>query len=102
MRKDVEETVRGCLECNTRGSGREERRPLLQPAERVGIDFTDITKEKDGNLKILVMIDHAMKFVIVKAAVDGSLSRETTYGILNKTMVDAFDKQWDYAEKLKE
>ena len=34
--------------------------------------------------------------------VDGSLSWETRYGILNKTMVDDFDKQWDYAEKLKE
>ena len=34
--------------------------------------------------------------------VDGSLLWETRYGILNKTMVDDFDKQWDYAEKLKE
>ena len=33
---------------------------------------------------------------------DGSLSWEIRYGILNKTMVDDFDKQWDYAEKLKE
>ena len=34
--------------------------------------------------------------------VNGSLSWETRYGILNKTMVDDFDKQWDYAVKLKE
>ena len=34
--------------------------------------------------------------------VDESLSWETRYGILNKTMVDDFDKQWDYAEKLNE
>ena len=34
--------------------------------------------------------------------VDESLSWETRYGILNKTMVDDFDKQWDNAEKLKE
>ena len=34
--------------------------------------------------------------------VDGSLSWETRYGILNKTMVDDLDKQWDCAEKLKE
>ena len=34
--------------------------------------------------------------------VDEFLSWETRYGILNKTMVDDFDKQWDYAEKLKE
>ena len=52
--------------------GQGERRPLLQPAERVGIDFTDMTKEKDGNSKILVMIDHAMKFVIAKETKDGS------------------------------
>ncbi len=34
--------------------------------------------------------------------VDGSLSWEIRYGILNKTMVDDFDKQWDYGEKLNE
>ena len=34
--------------------------------------------------------------------VDGSLLWETRYGILNKTMVDDLDKQWDYAEKLNE
>ena len=33
---------------------------------------------------------------------DGLKTWETRYGILNKTMVDEFDKQWDYAEKLKE
>ena len=34
--------------------------------------------------------------------VDGSLSWETRYCILNKTMVDDFDKQWNNAEKLNE
>ena len=34
--------------------------------------------------------------------VNESLSWETRYGILNKTMVDDFDKQWGYAEKLNE
>ena len=34
--------------------------------------------------------------------IDGSLSWETRYGILNKTIVDEFDKQWDYAVKLNE
>ena len=34
--------------------------------------------------------------------VDESLSWETRYGIPNKAMVDDFDKQWDYAEKLNE
>ena len=53
-----------------------ERRPLFQPAERVGIDFTDMTKAKDGNSKILVMIDHAMKSVIVKATRDESAETE--------------------------
>ena len=52
--------------------GQGERRPLLQPAERAGIDFTDMTKVKDGNSKILVMIDHATEFVIAKATKDGS------------------------------
>ena len=48
-----------------------ERRPLIQPTERVRIDFTDMMKVKDGNSKILVMIDHAKKFVIVKATQNG-------------------------------
>ena len=48
-----------------------ERRPFLQPVERVRIDFTDMMKVKDGNSKILMMIDHATKFVIVKATQNG-------------------------------
>ena len=58
--------------------GQGERRSLIQSAERVGvpwervvIDFTDMMKVKDGNSKILVMIDHAKKFVIVKATQNG-------------------------------
>ncbi len=54
------------------------RRPLLQPAERVGvpwervgIDFTEITKVKDGNSKIWVMVDRATKFVIAKTTQNG-------------------------------
>ena len=42
------------------------------------------------------------EFLVRWNGVDGSLSWETRYGILNKTMVDDFDKQWDYAEKLNE
>ena len=34
--------------------------------------------------------------------VNESLSWEIRNGILNKTMVDDLDKQWDYAEKLNE
>ena len=33
MRKDIEDIIRGFPECNARGSGRGERRPLLQPVE---------------------------------------------------------------------
>jgi hypothetical protein len=72
MRKDIVDIIRGCQECNARGSGRGERRPLLQPAERVGIDKMDMTRAKDGNTKIVVMIDHGTKFVIAKATKDGS------------------------------
>ena len=71
MRKDVEEIMRSCSEYNTRGSCRGERRPLLQPAERVGVYFTDMLKVKDGNSKILVMIDHATKFVIAMETQNG-------------------------------
>ena len=48
-----------------------ERRSLIQPVERVGVYFTDMMKVKDGNSKILVMIDHATKFVIAKATQNG-------------------------------
>ena len=71
MRKDVEETIKDCPEYKTRGLCRGERRPLLQPTERVGVYFTDMLKVKDGNSRILVMIDHDTKFVIVKATQNG-------------------------------
>ena len=58
---------------------------MLQPTERVGIDFTDMTKVKDGNSKILAMINHATKFVIVKATKDGST--ETAAKILFEELI---------------
>ena len=51
--------------------GQGERRSLIQSAERVGIDFTDMMKIKDGNSRILVMIDHATKFVIAMETQNG-------------------------------
>ena len=42
-------------------------------------------KAKDGNSKILVMIDHDMKFVIVKATKDGST--ETAVKILFEELI---------------
>ena len=42
------------------------------------------------------------EYLVRWSGVDGLKTWETRYGILNKTMVDEFDKQWDYAEKLKE
>ena len=42
------------------------------------------------------------EFLVRWNGVDGSLSWETRYCILNKTMVDDFDKQWDYVEKKNE
>ena len=45
---------------------------------------------------------HRREYLVRWNGVDESLSCETRYGILNKTMVDDFDKQWNYAEKLKE
>ena len=42
----------------------EERTAILW--ERVGIDYTDMGKSTEGYSKILVMIDHATKFVIAK------------------------------------
>ena len=45
---------------------------------------------------------HRREFFVRWNGLDESLSWETRYGIQNKTMVDDLDKQWDYAEKLKE
>jgi len=79
MRKEVQEIIKGCPQCNARNPLRGEKRPLLQPEERtgvpwerVGIDYTDMARSEDGYSKILVMIDHATKFVIAKATKDGS------------------------------
>jgi len=94
MKKDVEEFVRGCPECNARNPKRGETKPLLQPEERtaipwerVGIDYTDIakTQAKNGYCKILVMIDHATKYVIAKATKDGSA--ETAARILFEELI---------------
>lgn len=92
MRNDIEEIIKGCPECNARNPVRGEKRPLLQPEERVGrpwervgIDFTDMTLSSDGYSKILVMIDHATKFVIAKATKDGSA--ETAARILFEELI---------------
>ena len=44
-----------------------------------------MTKAKDGNSKIFVMIDHAMKFVIAKGMKDGSA--ETAAKILFEELI---------------
>ena len=68
MLKKSSEVVKSATQEDRTGG---ERRSLIQPTERVGIDFTDMTKVKDGNSRILVMIDHDTKFVIVKATQNG-------------------------------
>jgi len=92
MRDDIEEIIKGCPKCNARNPVRGEKRPLLQPEdrvgrpwERVGIDFTDMTLSKEGYSKILAMIDHATKFVIAKATKDGSA--ETAARILFEDLI---------------
>ena len=92
MKDDIEEIIKGCPKCNARNPVRGEKRPLLQPEERVGrpwervgIDYTDMTLSRDGYSKILVMIDHATKFVIAKATKDGSA--ETAARILFEELI---------------
>ena len=79
MKKDVQGVVEGCPNCNARNAVRGASKPLLQPEartavpwERVGIDFTDMAKTPEGYSKLLVMIDHATKFVIARPTKDGS------------------------------
>ena len=79
MKEDVTRVIRGYPECNASNPRQGKQQPLPQgerktgiPWERVGIDYTDMAKSKDGCSKILAMIDHATKFVIAKATKDGS------------------------------
>ena len=79
LKKDIEEVIQACPECNARNPNRGSAKPLLQPEERtgipwerVGIDYTDMAKSTEGYSKLLVMIDHATKFVIAKPTKDGS------------------------------
>ena len=77
LKKDIEEVIQACPECNARNPNRGSAKPLLQPEERtgipwerVGIDYTDMAKSTEGYSKLLVMIDHATKFVIAKPTKD--------------------------------
>ena len=79
MKETVKSVVRGCPECNARNPRQGNQKPLLHaeertgvPWERVGIDYTDMCMSKEGYSKLLVLIDHATKFVVAKATVDGS------------------------------
>ena len=92
MKDDIEEIIKGCPECNARNPVGGEKRRLLHPEERVGrpwqrvgIDYTDMTLSQEGYSKILVIIDHATKFVIAKATKDGSA--ETAAKILFEELI---------------
>jgi len=92
MRKDVEEAVRACPKCNARNPIRGASKPLLQqeertdiPWDRVGIDFTDMAKSTEGYTKMIVLIDHATKYVIAKPTMDGSA--ETAAKVLFEDLI---------------
>ena len=92
MKNDVKMVVKGCPKCGARNPVRGATKPLLQqeertavPWERVGIDYTDMAKSNEGYSKILVMIDHATKFVIAKPTMDGSA--ETAAKILFEDLI---------------
>jgi len=92
IRKDVETVVRGCPQCNARNPNRGSTKPLLQqeervtvPWERVGIDYTDMAKSSEGPSKIIVIIDHATKYVIAKPTNDGSA--ETAAKVLFEELI---------------
>ena len=92
IRKDVETVVKGCPKCNARNPNRGATKPLLQqeervtvPWERVGIDYTDMAKSSEGPSKILVLIDHATKYVIAKPTIDGSA--ETAAKVLFEELI---------------
>ena len=79
VKQDVAEVVKGCPNCNARNPIRGASKPLLEqeertaiPWERVGIDYTDMAKSNDGYSKIIVIIDHATKYVIAKPTKDAS------------------------------
>ena len=78
--------------CNAHNPKPEASNPLLQaeerayaPWERVGIDYTEIGRSEEGPSQILVMIDHATKYVIAKATKDGSA--ETAARVLFEDLI---------------
>jgi len=92
MKKDVGEVVKACPECNSHNKVKEREKPFLQaeertaiPWERVGIDYTEMGKSKSGYSQILVLIDHATKYVIAKPTKDGSA--ETAANILFEEVI---------------
>jgi len=92
MRNDIEQIVKGCPMCNAHNPKLEAKNPLLQaeeracaPWERVGIDYTDIGRSKEGPNQILVLIDHATKYVIAKATDNGSA--ETAAKVLFEDLI---------------
>ena len=95
MAKDVKHIIKGCPECNARNPERSKSRPFLQPEvrtaipwERVGIDYTDMAKSQEGYSKIVVIIDHATKYVIAKATRDASA--ETAAKVLFEELICKF------------
>jgi len=93
--KDVQEVVRACPNCNARNPVKGASKPFLQPEERttvpwerVGIDFTDMAKSKDGYSKIIVLIDHATKYVIAKPTKDAT--GETAAKVLFEDLICKF------------
>ena len=72
MRKDVRDYVARCAMCNSRHR-REKDVPLTQPErvgepfERVGIDFMKLPMSHSGNDHLIIIVDHASKWVEAKA-----------------------------------
>ena len=77
VKQDVKEYIRTCPACNARNHGQRHEAPPLapeprisRPFERIGIDFMEEPQSARGNHAVLVVIDHATKWVEAKACSD--------------------------------
>ena len=92
MKHDIEEYVNTCLICKQVKAGKERQQGLMEPIrvkrpwDILGIDiFGPLPMTDRGNRFIIVMIDHATKFVLA----------EPTNNIVSETIIDFLDKHFN-------
>ena len=77
MKASVKEYIRTCPACNARNERHSENAAqfapeprIAQPFARIGVDYMEEPVTKNGNHAVLVVIDHATKWVEARACKD--------------------------------